>query len=152
MGGYAATAGYAGGYAGGAAPSKGLAVAGGVLAIIFGAILVLGGVGMLLLGSKMTGLGSFQDMAVAVGLVLLVIGGVLITGGSMACAGKPGWTLATGIIMAVFSGLGLLGLAGGNVNGLSIVILLAEIASAVMLIMGYGQVKKLRAWKQAGGR
>lgn len=112
---------------------KGLALTGSILAIVVGALALIGGV--LLLGMR-------ADIAVISGIIAILFGITGIVLGAIGCTIKPGPILANAIVFSVLTLLGLLGLVAGRPNAMTLIGLVLYATTTVFLFVGFGQARR----------
>jgi hypothetical protein len=121
-------------------PGNGLAIAGGVLSIICGALMLLAGIYVLAVGGGM--LAKLLPGGLVIILVITMGFGIpLIILGIGAIKGKAGQTLAGAILATVLAVLSL-----ANIIGLILYVL-----TAVFMWIGWRQNIKVKAWNASQG-
>lgn len=124
--------------------SRGLPIAGSVLAIVTSTLLVVGGV-VLLLNARGSG-------AAIITLVLIALGVAGIVLGALGCMVKPGPLLANAILFSLLDLLFLFGLVvGAGVDLISLVVVMLTILTTVFLWVGFAQARHVVAARAARG-
>ena len=123
-------------------PKNGLAITGGVLSIIRGALMIIGGlIAVVGIGGA---LAKFFPGGLAVILIITLGFGIpLVILGIGAIKGKPGQTLGGAIVLTLLTVL--------NLIGFNIIGLLLYGAACTFMWIGWGQNKKVAAWAASQG-
>lgn len=120
---------------------KGLALTGSILAIVVGALALIGGV--LLLGARV-------DIAVISGVVAIAFGITGIVLGAIGCTIKPGPILANAIVFSVLTLFGLFGIVAGRPNPMMLIGLVLYATTTTFLYVGFGQARRYQAAQREG--
>lgn len=124
----------------GSRPVSGLAIAGGVLAIITGIYFVIVGVAAVA-GGSMTSFRNLRQAATAIGVIALLLGISKIILAAFACAGRPGPAIASGILSS-FVVLLLVASIIGLFNIVGVLFLLLELLALIFLFIGAAQLRQ----------
>lgn len=121
---------------------KGLALTGSILAIVVGALALIGGVLVMAEGRR--------EEAMIMGIILALIGVTAVVLGSIGCAIKPGVILANAIVFSVLTLLALAGLFMLRPNIVTIIGLLLYATTTVFLWVGFPQARRYRDAQRNG--
>ena len=119
---------------------KGLALTGSILAIVVGALALLGGV---------LALGMRHEIMVIAGMVAIAFGVTGVVLGAIGCTIKPGPILANAIVFSLLTLLGVVGLVAGRPNPVQLIGLVLYATTTVFLFIGYPQARRYQEAQRA---
>ena len=120
---------------------KGLALTGSILAIVVGALALIGGV--MLLGVR-------HEIMAITGIIAIAFGVTGIVLGAIGCTIKPGPILANAIVFSLLTLLGLMGIFMGRPNPVQLIGLVLYATTTVFLYVGFAQARRYQEAQRAG--